>query len=72
MYGPIAFPLFGVLAAAAFIASDLLFRKQWIEWAMIAAFALLIIIAFRGLLVCGVFMVPNVRTGPAAALTPFV
>ena len=61
-YGPIAFPLFGILAAAAFILSDLMFRNRWIEWTMIAAFALLVIFAFRGLLFSGVFMVPNVQT----------
>ena len=44
--GPIAFPLFGILAAAAFIISDLMFRKRWIEWTMIAVFALLVIFAF--------------------------
>jgi len=60
--GPIAFPLFGILAAAAFIISDLMFRKRWIEWTMIAVFALLVIFAFRGLLFSGVFMVPNART----------
>lgn len=62
VYGRIAFPLFGILAAAAFILSDLMFRKRWIEWALIAAFALLLIFALRGFLVCGVFMAPNVRT----------
>ena len=61
-YGPIAFPLFGVLAAAAFILSDFMFHKQWIGWALFAAFALLAVCAFRGLLVSGVFMVP---TSPA-------
>jgi hypothetical protein len=63
---PIAFPLFGILAATAFILSDLMFRKRWIEWGMIATFALLVIFAFRGLLISGVFMVPNVRTNTAA------
>ena len=57
--GPIAFPLFGVSAAAAFILSDLMFRKRWIEWALIAAFALLLIFALRGFLICGVFMSPT-------------
>ena len=65
-YGPIAFPLFGILAAAAFVLSDLMFRKRWIERALIAVFALLLIFALRGFLICGVFMAPNVRTNPAA------
>jgi hypothetical protein len=77
-YGPIAFPLFGILAAAAFVLSDLMFRKRWIEWALIAAFALLLIFALRGFLICGVFMAPNVRfnkriepmTRRAVTLTP--
>jgi len=32
-YGPIAFPLFGVLAAAATILSDFMFHKRWLGWA---------------------------------------
>ena len=71
--GPIAFPLFGIVAAAAFILSDLMFRKRWIGWALIAAFALLVVWAFRALLIGGVFMGPasraNYRPALAAATT---
>jgi hypothetical protein len=59
-YGPIAFPLFGFVAAAAFIFSDVLFRNRWVQPALIALFALVIICALRALLISGVFMVPTV------------
>jgi hypothetical protein len=59
--GPIAFPLFGIVAAAAFIIADVLFRNRWMQWALIAVFALLILWGFRGLIFGGVFMVPNTR-----------
>jgi len=61
-YGPVAFPLFGVVVAATFVLSDFMFHKRWIAWALFVAFALLAVCAFRGLLVSGVFMVP---TSPA-------
>ncbi len=59
-YGPIAFPLFGIVPAAAFIYSDILFRNRWSQPALIALFALLIICALKALLISGVFMAPTV------------
>jgi hypothetical protein len=41
-YGPIAFPLFGIVAATAFILPDVFFRNRRGQWALVAAFALLI------------------------------
>jgi hypothetical protein len=65
--GPLAFPLFGVLAAGTFIFSDLAFRKRWIDCTLFLVFLLLAIFAFRGLLVSGVFMVPNAGANIPAA-----
>jgi hypothetical protein len=61
VYGPVAFPLFGIVAATAFILSDVLFRKRWLQVALTASFALLVIWAVRGLFVGGVFIVPAIR-----------
>ena len=49
-YGPIAFPLVGVFAAASFVLSALLSRRSWLQWMLIAFFALVGIWSF-GLLV---------------------
>jgi hypothetical protein len=61
-YGPITFPFFGIVAATAFILSDVLGRKRWVQWALTALFALLIIWAVKGLLFGGVFIVPTIRS----------
>jgi hypothetical protein len=71
-YGPIAFPLFGVVAAAAFIVSELLFRNRWMRWALIVLFAFLIVWGFRALLIGGVFIVPNNRANKADAPNPVI
>lgn len=41
--GPIAFPLFGIVAAAALISSDIRFHDRWKQWTLVAMFALLMI-----------------------------
>ena len=41
-YGSVAIPLFGVLAAAAWVLSDIYFRGRWIQWLLIAVFAFVI------------------------------
>ena len=67
--GPIAFPIFGVVAAAAFILVDVLFRNRWMQWTLIAVFALLIIWGFRALIFGGVFMVPTARANNSVERT---
>jgi hypothetical protein len=49
-YGPIAFPLIGVVAATALILSDVLVRHRWVQGALAGLFALLIIWALEGTL----------------------
>jgi hypothetical protein len=61
-YGPIAFPIFGIVAAAAFIVSEVRGRNPWVQLALIAVFTLLIIWAFSGLFVGGVFVGSTTRT----------
>ncbi len=55
-YGPVGFPLFGVLAAAALILSDVLLRSRWVQWTLIAVFAVAVISVLRAMLISGVFM----------------
>jgi hypothetical protein len=73
-YGPVAFPLFGVIAAAALILSEVRFRKGWLQWALVLLFALLIVWALRALLIGGVFMGPASRAmaSPVDAEIPFL
>lgn len=60
-YGPTAFPVFGIVAATAFILSEVWGRNRWVQLALTALFALLIIWAFRGLFIGGSFMGPTIR-----------
>jgi hypothetical protein len=60
-YGPIAFPIFGVVAATAFILSDVRGGNRWGQWSLAAIFALLIIWSFEGLFAGGSFMGPTIR-----------
>jgi hypothetical protein len=60
-YGPIAFPIFGIVAATAFVLSDVRGRNRWGQWALAAIFALLLIWAVRGLFIGGSFMGPTIR-----------
>ncbi len=41
-YGPIAFPIFGVVAAAAWVLSDVYFRGRWIQWFLFAFFSFVV------------------------------
>ena len=61
-YGPIAFPIFGIVAAAAFILSEVRGRNPWVQLALTVLFVLLIIWAFSGLFCGGSFMGPTIRT----------
>jgi hypothetical protein len=61
-YGPVACPLFGVLAAGSLILSDMFFRRHWLQWVLIALFAVLIVCIFRTFLFSGVFMGPAHET----------
>jgi hypothetical protein len=49
-YGPIAFPLFGIVGATAFILSDVLVRSRWVQWVLVAVFTLLLIWAISSML----------------------
>jgi hypothetical protein len=49
-YGPLAIPLFGVLAAAAWILSDVYFRGRWIQWFLFAFFAFVLFGIFVALM----------------------
>jgi hypothetical protein len=60
-YGPIAFPILGVVAATAFILSGVRGRSRWGQWFLAAIFALLIVWAVRGLFTGGSFMGPTIR-----------
>ncbi len=66
VYGPVAFPLFGVVAAAAFLFAGVQFHNRWTQWALVAVFVLLIILALRALL--GSFFGPAIQVNPASAL----
>ena len=45
-YGQLAIPLFGVVAAAAWVLSDIYFRGRWIQWFLFALFACVIVVIF--------------------------
>jgi hypothetical protein len=66
VYGPVAFPLFGVVVAAAFPLADVLFHNRCLQWALVAVFVLLIIWALNALLGC--LFGPIIVVNPAAAL----
>jgi len=51
-YGPMAFPLFGIVAATAFILSDILHLKRWVPWLLAAVFGLFIVCEI-GVMVAG-------------------
>jgi len=42
-YGPVAVPLFGVVAAAAWVLSDVYFRGRWLQWFLFAFYAFVIL-----------------------------
>src|SRR6185436_1751901 len=69
-YGPVAFPLFGILAATVFILLDHMFRKRWIGWALFGVFALLAIFALKGVLFSGVIMVPTSGANAQDSIQP--
>jgi hypothetical protein len=50
-YGPEAIPLFGAVAAAAWVLSDVYFRGRWIQWFLFAFFAFVIFGIFVALVV---------------------
>jgi hypothetical protein len=41
-YGSVTIPLFGVLAACAWVLSDVYFRGRWLQWFLFAFYALVI------------------------------
>ena len=45
-YGQLAIPLFGVVAAAAWVLSDIYFRGRWVQWFLFALFACAIVVIF--------------------------
>jgi hypothetical protein len=45
-YGQLAIPLFGVVAAATWVLSDVYFRGRWIQWFLFALFACVIVVIF--------------------------
>jgi hypothetical protein len=49
-YGPIALPLFGIVAAAGLILSDVLGLKKWVQGVLVAVFTLLLIGAICAML----------------------
>jgi hypothetical protein len=57
-YGPIAFPVVGIAAAALLILSDVLFHRRWMQWAFSALFALAVILALKAMLISGIFVGP--------------
>ena len=61
VYGPIAFPILGIAAATAFILSDLWSGNRWVQVALGAFFALLIIWAVKGVILPVSVMVPTIR-----------
>jgi ABC-type transport system involved in multi-copper enzyme maturation permease subunit len=61
-YGPIAFPIFGIVAAAAIILSEVRGRNPWVQLALTALFVLLILWAVSGIFLGGSFMGPAIRT----------
>lgn len=61
-YGSVAFPIFGIGAAAAFILSEVRGRNPWVQLALTAVFALLFIWAFSGLFSGGSFIGPTIQT----------
>jgi hypothetical protein len=69
-YGPVGFPLFGIVAAAALILSDALLRSRWMQWTLIAVFAIAVISAFRAMVFSGVFMGPAHRANKPDAVNP--
>lgn len=59
-YGRIGFPVFGVVAATAFILSGIFFRNQRVQWALVVVFVLFIIWALNA-----VFFSPwDLKDGP--------
>ena len=45
-YGQLAIPLFGVVAASAWVLSDVYFRGRWIQWFLFIVFACVIVVIF--------------------------
>jgi hypothetical protein len=45
-YGQLAIPLFGVVAASAWVLSDVYFRGRWIQWFLFTLFACVIVVIF--------------------------
>jgi hypothetical protein len=70
-YGPVAFPLFGVLAATSFVVSNRLFQRQWPQWALIVLYALIVLWAFGSLVaprfITGASFSANKSLQPTAA-----
>ena len=68
-YGPVAFPLFGVVTAVSLVLADVFCQRRWVQWIVIAAAVVLIVCIFQSLLFSGVFMVPAHRTARLAERT---
>jgi hypothetical protein len=63
-HGPIAFPLFGIIAATAVIFSDAFRLSRWLQWGLVALFAFLVSWALWAF--SGIFMRFEVlSSGPA-------
>jgi hypothetical protein len=45
-YGQLEIPLFGVVAAATWVLSDVYFRGRWIQWFLFTLFACVIVVIF--------------------------
>ena len=48
--GPVAFPLLGILAAVSFVLSNVYFRRQWPQLALMLLYGLVILWVFQSLL----------------------
>ena len=71
-YGPVGFPLFGIAAFVAIILSDVLLRSRWMQWILIAMFAITVISALRTMLISGVFMGPAHKAKKPDAVNPAI
>jgi hypothetical protein len=47
-YGPVAFPLLGIIAATAILLAEVFGRRKWLQWALIIAFIIVLSWGFIG------------------------
>jgi hypothetical protein len=61
-HGPVAFPLFGIFAATAFIISDVFTHNRWVQFALTGLFALIMACALGCLCPGGVWIRSTIQT----------